>query len=104
MNQIERIKKMSEMLKSAEAACDELDGAIERLTEALALYDKEQEHFETLAEYYEGDEWMRDFEADEAGLIPTSIDRGALSEDGIYDLLLRQKDLDEILAALRSYL
>ena len=104
MNQIERISKMGALLKSAEAACDELDSAIERLAEALAQYDKEQENFDILTEYYEGDEWMRDFEDDEAGLIPQSIDRGALTEDSIYDLLLRRKDLDEILQALRSYL
>ena len=104
MNQIERIDKMGKLLKSAEDAANELDSAIEQLTKALDRYEKEQPTFAALAEYYEGDDWMKDFNADEAGLIPESINRGALSEDGIYDLLLRQKDLDEVIQALRSYL
>ena len=104
MNQIERIDKMGKLLKSAEEAANELDSAIEQLTQALDKYDKEQASFAALAEYYESDEWMKDFNADEDGLIPKTIDRSALSEDGIYDLLLRQKDLDDVIASLRSYL
>lgn len=36
-----------------------------------------------LAAYYESVEWRRDFEADEAGLLPKHLQRGVLSEDGI---------------------
>ena len=46
MNQIERIKKMSSMLKSAEEACEELDAAMNRLAQALEKYDAEQEHIQ----------------------------------------------------------
>ncbi len=40
-----------------------------------------------LADYYESEDWKRDFEADEAGLLPAELKRGVLSEDGVYDLL-----------------
>ena len=48
-----------------------------------------------LEKYYTSDAWKRDFAADEAGLLPMELKRGVLSEDGIYDLLERNKDLLE---------
>ena len=61
-------------------------------------------HIDQLAEYYESSDWLRDFEDDEAGLIPEDIDRGALSEDGIYDLLTDQKNVEDILQQIQEYL
>lgn len=40
-----------------------------------------------LSNYYNSDEWKRDFATDEAGLLPKDLKRGVLSEDGIYNLL-----------------
>ena len=40
-----------------------------------------------LSDYYGSAAWKRDFAADEAGLLPGTLKRGVLSEDGIYDLL-----------------
>ena len=40
-----------------------------------------------LTEYYENGQWMADYEADEAGLLPSDLKRGILSEDGVYNLL-----------------
>lgn len=40
-----------------------------------------------LTEYYENGQWMADFETDEAGLLPSDLKRGVLSEDGVYNLL-----------------
>ena len=40
-----------------------------------------------LEAYLASAEWKQDFEADEAGLLPQSLKRGVLSEDGICDLL-----------------
>lgn len=104
MDQVERIAKMSSMLKSAKEACDELDAAMKALADALEKYEQEQDHIEQLSDYYESSEWLRDFEDDEAGLIPEEIDRGALSEDGIYDLLTDQKNVEDILQQIREYL
>lgn len=104
MDQLERIAKMSSMLKSAKEACDELDAAMKALADALEKYEQEQDHIEQLSAYYESSEWLRDFEDDEAGLIPEEIDRGALSEDGIYDLLMDQKNVEDILQQIREYL
>ncbi len=40
-----------------------------------------------LTEYYENGQWLADYEADEAGLLPGDLKRGVLSEDGVYNLL-----------------
>ena len=40
-----------------------------------------------LKAYYESDEWKADFAADEEGLLPKTLKRGVLSEDGLYNLL-----------------
>lgn len=40
-----------------------------------------------LLQYYENGQWMKDYEADERGLIPKNIKRGVLSQDGLYDFL-----------------
>lgn len=40
-----------------------------------------------LTEYYGNGRWMVDYETDEAGLLPSDLKRGVLSEDGVYNLL-----------------
>ena len=51
-----------------------------------------------LTEYYENGQWMADYEADEAGLLPRDLKRGVLSQDGVYNLLfeIEQANSDEL--------
>lgn len=46
-----------------------------------------------LDEYYTSGEWLEDYEADEAGLLPKDMKRGVLSQDGLYDLLEEWQEL-----------
>jgi hypothetical protein len=46
-----------------------------------------------LIEYYENGQWLADYEADEADLLPPDLKRGILSEDGVYNLLF---DIDQL--------
>ena len=48
-----------------------------------------------LKAYYESVKWRKDFESDEAGLLPKNLKRGVLSEDGINDLLDEYKEVSE---------
>ena len=48
-----------------------------------------------LEAYYESVKWRKDFESDEAGLLPKNLKRGVLSEDGINDLLEEYKEVSE---------
>ena len=40
-----------------------------------------------LTEYYEGGQWLKDYEADEQGLIPSEVKRGILAQDTLYNFL-----------------
>ena len=67
------------------------------LNAALSLIKKDSlspEEMQTLKQlvnqldiYYSGPLWRMDYEADEKGLLPRDLNRGVLSEDGIWNLL-----------------
>ena len=80
MNQIKRIEEMEEKLNIA-------NKTIKNLEKALKEYSNSQEDIRELAAYYASDEWKKDFEADEKGMLPNDLKRGVLSEDGIYNML-----------------
>ena len=77
---IDRIREMEQRLYDARAALDVLDAALDGYEAALPGLRK-------LEDYYGSGDWRRDFEADEAGLLPADLKRGVLTEDAVYDLL-----------------
>ena len=46
----------------------------------------------TLTEYYEGGQWLQDYELDEQGLLPQNLKRGVLSQDGVNNLLEKLRE------------
>ncbi|MBR5452768.1 MAG: DUF4298 domain-containing protein [Clostridia bacterium] len=50
-----------------------------------------KEFLRVLTEYYEGGQWLCDYETDEKGLLPDTLKRGVLSQDAVYDFLDRIK-------------
>ena len=66
---------------------DKVRRMLDELEEAVARYEDAKEEIKVLEEYMESGQWLRDFEADEAGEIPAGVKRGVLSEDALYDLL-----------------
>ncbi len=84
--QVECISEMEDRLNRAAAAA-------EALSEALDRFGEVQEDIRILEDYYQSPAWRRDFEDDEAGLIPKDLPRGVLSEDAIYDLLTDEQEL-----------
>lgn len=97
MTQIERIMKMEEIL-------DEAEKAVRNLSEALEKYDETREKLKELRKYYEGGDWQKDFEDDEAGKLPNTLKRGVLSEDAVYNLLEENKELTEEIKELAEKL
>lgn len=87
MEQIERIKRMERCMDQASVAVMDLSAALERYMAA-------QEAIHALEAYYGSDEWRKDFEDDEAGLLPKDLKRGVLSEDGIWNLLADNRQLN----------
>ena len=85
----QRVKRIQEM----ERRLDESRRAVDALAEAFAAYEAVQKDYRKLSEYYGSARWMADFEADEAGKLPTDLKRGVLSEDAVYDLITDNHDL-----------
>lgn len=80
MDQMERIREMERRMERAGRALGELSAALEN-------YRAVQEDLEILEDYLRSPRRREDLAADEAGLLPPTLRRGVLSEDGLYDLL-----------------
>ena len=87
INRITRISNMEEKLDSAVSAIQQLDKAIE-------YYSAQLGNITELAAYLTSEDWKEDFAADEAGKLPRDLERGVLSEDGIYDMLQDNRQLE----------
>lgn len=73
---------------------DELTRVLAGLEEAVGEYEDFKDELEVLKDYMQSGEWKEDYEADEAGQLPSGLKRGVLSEDGLYNLL---QDADKII-------
>ena len=82
MRETKQIRRIRDM----EAKMDEARAVLERFSAAFQDYVQIQDAVAELEEYYAGD-WMKDYEADEAGKLPADLKRGILSEDALFDLL-----------------
>ena len=94
MDQSERIERICRMEERMDAAL----AAAAALEQALEGWEQVRPALEELTAYYDGELWLSDFRADEAGLLPEDLKRGVLSEDGLFDLLEQARALDAELA------
>lgn len=85
MDRIERIRLMEQRMDRVSQWLETMTGALERQSAI-------REDVRELSAYYEGDRWMEDYEADEAGELPADLKRGVLSEDGLYNLLAKYEN------------
>ena len=84
--QLARIRQMERRFRAVSAA-------MKRLNAALDKWEAVQDDITALNGYYGSQEWRKDFEDDEAGLLPEDLKRGVLSEDGLWNLLDSCKEL-----------
>ena len=73
-----------------------LDKAIRKMDELerqMDEYKAFQPEIRRLEEYYASQQWKDDFAMDEKGEFPDGLKRGVLSEDGIYNVLERNRAL-----------
>ena len=82
----ERIRTQIERIRHYEAILSQAQKALEDGT-AVAGDPELSAKLRELEAYYGSREWKADYCADEAGLLPTDLKRGVLSEDGIYNVL-----------------
>ncbi len=90
MKDFEHISEMEKIFDKAIQAQSALKKAIEEYREL-------QPEIEKLEAYYSSRQWKDDFAMDERGEIPADIKRGVLSEDGIYNLLERNRGILEMI-------
>lgn len=83
-----RISEMEEILDRATAL-------IASLEKNLDGFEKLQSDIQKLEAYYTGSDWKNDLKLDEEGKLPVDLKRGVLSEDGIYDLLEKNREMLE---------
>ncbi len=83
------IEQLISRIKEMEDRYDELTTALGNLDSAILAYLDLKKDLGILRDYMESGQWKKDFEADEAGEVPSDLKRGVLSEDALYDLLER---------------
>ena len=88
MKRVERIAEYEGILDRAEQTAQQLE-------DALKAYADIQPDLRKLEKYYASAQWKKDFEADEKGRLPAGLKRGVLSEDGIFNVLERYRELKE---------
>ncbi len=84
--QVERIKWMEQRFNKALAAIK--DGSAASLKAV-------KEDIAELSKYYDSELWKLDLAADEAGNLPADLERGVLSEDGIWNLLSDYREIQK---------
>ena len=77
---IRRIEQMEQHFDALQAMADANPGGLRK----DGVF---QDLLQTLIQYYEGGQWLQDYQLDENSLLPPDLKRGVLSEDGIYNLL-----------------
>ena len=97
MEQKARIERISLM----EDRYDEVTRVLAALDEAIDEYEDFKSELDALKEYMDSGQWKEDYEADEAGQLPSGLKRGVLSQDALYNLL---NDADQIVARARKVL
>ena len=92
MNEREaRIARVAAM----EARYDRARAALDALDAALGAWEAAREDLRALEAYGESGEWLRDFEADEAGALPDGLKRGVRAEDALGELRGERDELRE---------
>ena len=80
---ISSIERITEM----EGHLDKLTHGIKSLSLALDLYEDLRISYEVLDRYYRSSLWRNDYESDERNELPSGLQRGVLSEDGLWNAL-----------------
>ena len=79
-------KRLENILRM-EGYYDCLRAAVIFAGESLTADETLREMLTELTAYYDGGQWLADYELDEQGLLPPWLKRGVLSQDGLYNLL-----------------
>lgn len=85
-----------------EAILDTAEKKMDALEQRIANFKEYQAKIQELEAYYTSKQWKDDFAMDEEGKFPKRLKKGVLSEDGIYNMLERNKEIMKILNGFDS--
>ena len=89
------INEAKEHISEMEAILNRASGLIADLEKNLDGFEELQSDVQKLEAYYTGKEWKNDLKLDEEGKLPGDLKRGVLSEDGICNLLDKNREILE---------
>ena len=92
------VKDIISRVEEYESKLDRATMVLTELEAALEEYERVKGDLDDLREYLDSGQWREDYEADERGELPEDLKRGVLTEDAIWDLLEREKEIKERLA------
>lgn len=72
---------------------DQATQKMDVLEKKIAEYEKFQSEIKKLEAYYSSQQWKDDYAMDEASMIPEKLKCGVLSQDGIWNMLERNREL-----------
>ena len=81
------MKILINRIQQMEKIFDQLQDTVKNAPDLWDEDDSLREKLRMLIEYYESGQWLKDYESDERGELPSDLKRGVLSQDGIYHLL-----------------
>ncbi len=93
MDRIERMEIIFDKLNDLIYEADNYEITDDLISRYKAFQPKARE----LERYYSSRDWKNDFKMDEQGKFPEYFKKGVLSEDGIYNTLDRNKELQELI-------
>ncbi len=91
------MRKDFEHISEMEKIFDKVLQTQSAFKKAVEEYRELQPEIDKLEAYYSGKQWKDDYAMDERGEIPADVKRGVLSEDGIYNMLERNKEIMEMI-------
>ncbi|MBQ1478003.1 MAG: DUF4298 domain-containing protein [Erysipelotrichaceae bacterium] len=94
--------KQTDRIQQMETYLDECTKVFKEFEKSLKKYEEVQKAYHKLSSYYMSPQWMKDFEADEAGKLPKDLKRGVLSEDAVFDLMDRNQEIVARLLAVAA--
>ena len=92
--EISMIQEAADRIRQMELYFDMLQKMENKNPEALREDVSIKAILQTLTQYYESGQWLRDYELDEKGLLPQNLKRGVLAQDAVYDFLDRINNIN----------
>ena len=90
------IQEAINRIEQMETYFDALQEAVKIDPELLIANPRLKCYLQNLVLYYEGGQWLQDYELDEMGILPKNLKRGVLAQDAVYDFLEQIKHVNDI--------